>query len=213
MNLGQEKRSSSSVVGSASQKDELRNIITYLSSVDTPSQKIWELLQFFRAETRHEHALLLGRVSWYMTCQSFLITVYAVTYSNAKHPNWFSNFALPALAIIVSILAYYMIDGATQTINMWGDLRNHLLSASTSISGQGLDPVMISRWRTGGSKRDIIHRQSLWFPQFIALVFIFFGFLFLLPHGSILGCEASEEKSVVFDENQIFWNVSCGLIS
>jgi hypothetical protein len=36
--------------------------------------KAWELFQYFRSEIKHEHALLTGRVTWYITCQSLLGT-------------------------------------------------------------------------------------------------------------------------------------------
>lgn len=33
-------------------------------------------LQYYRAETRHEYSLLGQCVSWYVTCQSFLIIAF-----------------------------------------------------------------------------------------------------------------------------------------
>lgn len=34
-------------------------------------------LEYYRAETRHEYSLLGQRVSWYVTCQSFLIIAFS----------------------------------------------------------------------------------------------------------------------------------------
>jgi hypothetical protein len=114
----------------------------------------------------------MGRVTWYITCQSFLLTIYALTYSNNRGPNWFSNGLLPLLAIIISSLAYFMIQGATRTINMWGKLRQQLvIESSRSNPEQGLNPLLIERWRLH-DRRDWIHIRALWFPQFITGVFI-----------------------------------------
>ncbi len=114
----------------------------------------------------------MGRVTWYITCQSFLLTIYALTYSNNRGPNWLSNGLLPLLAIIISSLAYFMIHGATSTINMWGKLRQQLVvESSRSNPERGLNSIIIERWRLHG-RRDWIHIRALWFPQFITAVFI-----------------------------------------
>ena len=157
----------------------IRNGVEYLDNVDGNSQRIWELFQFVRSEAKHEHVLLMGRVTWYITCQSFLITIYAVTY-HQRHVNWFSNIALPGLAIAVSFLAYFMIDGAVKTIDHWGDLRNQLVRESMRLnSGGGLNPIVIPRWRMiaraeGAHSSDLIHNRSLWFPRCITFVFAAF---------------------------------------
>ena len=39
----------------------------------TADKQTWELFQYFRGEIKHEHALLAGRVTWYITCQSFFV--------------------------------------------------------------------------------------------------------------------------------------------
>jgi hypothetical protein len=158
--------------------------LSYLNETEAASQKTWELFKYFRSETQHEHTLLLGRVSWYITCQSFLITVYAISFSNSRHPNWFSNIVLPGLAIIVSVLAFFMIEGATVTINMWGRMRNDLVQVTPK-----LDSVIIPRWRSHAKFSDPIHVRALWFPRLITIVFIFFGSACQLRLGSTLGYE------------------------
>jgi hypothetical protein len=148
--------------------------LAYLNNKEPPSQTTWELFRYFRSEIQHEHSLLMGRVAWYITCQSFLITVYAVSFGAVKRFNWFSNILLPTLAITISILAYFMIQGATTTINMWGELRRDLINFSTSSRpGTGLDPILIQRWRSDFG-RDAIHQRALWFPQFITIIFMVF---------------------------------------
>jgi hypothetical protein len=150
-----------------SQELDIGQGLEYLKETSDSANKTWELFQYFRSEVQHEHSLLMGRVTWYITCQSFLLTVYAITYSNSKGPNWFSNLLLPSLAIIVSFLSYFMIQGATKTIDMWGKLRFKLVSDNSK-----LNPVLIPRWRSNAPKDDPIHLRALWFPQFISILFV-----------------------------------------
>lgn len=150
-----------------SQNLDIKDGLEYLEQNSESVKKTWELFQYFRSEIQHEHSLLMGRVTWYITCQSFLLTVYAITYSNSKQPNWFSNFLLPSLAIIVSFLSYFMIQGATKTIDMWGKLRVELVMKNSQ-----LDPFLIPRWRSKAPKDDPIHLRALWFPQFISILFV-----------------------------------------
>lgn len=159
----------------AKKKSELDlNIQDGLNYLNTShsAEKTWELFQYFRGEIQHEYNLLMGRVTWYITCQSFLLTVYAISYSNSKQPNWFSNGLLPCLAIIVSILAYFMIEGATRTIDMWRKLCIGLIKKSAEVDpSAGLNPIIIPRWRSD-AKNDFIHLRALWFPQFITVIFV-----------------------------------------
>jgi hypothetical protein len=129
--------------------------------------KAWELFQYFRGEIKHEHALLMGRVTWYITCQSFLLTVYAISYSNCRGHNWFSNLFLPLFSILVTFLALNMITGATLTIRMWSEMRKHLIIANPSLNS-----VIITRWRHPAIRNDAIHDRSLWFPRFIPILFM-----------------------------------------
>jgi hypothetical protein len=145
--------------------------LAYLAKPDPSTEKIWELFRYVRAEVQHEYSLLMGRVTWYITCQSFLLTIYTISYANRPGPNWFSNAALPSLAIAISLLAYFMIQGATQTINMWGDLRREIIKKSCAADpDKGLNPIIIARWRSD-CPRDPIHSRALWFPQLITIVF------------------------------------------
>jgi hypothetical protein len=128
--------------------------------------KAWELFQYFRDEIKHEHALLAGRVTWFITCQSLLLTVYAISYSNCRGHNWFSNIFVPIFSIAVTVLALNMIQGATLSINMWSDMRMHLIRANPSLNS-----VVITRWRYPAIHNDAIHAKSLWFPKFIPMLF------------------------------------------
>jgi uncharacterized membrane protein YhdT len=134
------------------------------------NKNAWELFKYFREEIQHEHTLLMGRVTWYITCQSFLLTVYGITYSNSRGPNWFSNILLPILGISVTFLALNMIQGATLTIKMWSEMRVDLINNYPE-----LDPVLITRWRSnsnGQNHKDAIHVKALWFPRFIPMIFL-----------------------------------------
>ena len=133
----------------------------------TAEKQTWELFRYFRDEIKHEYTLLTGRVTWYITCQSFLLTVYAISYANSGGRNWFSNFFLPLFSITVTLLALNMINGAIITILMWSDMRKHLITANPSLKS-----VIITRWRHQENNYDAIHRRSLWFPKRIPMLFI-----------------------------------------
>ena len=132
----------------------------------TDYDKVWELFQYFLGEIKHEHALLTARVTWYITCQSFLLTVYAISYANCRGWNWFSNIFLPLFSIAITFLALNMILGATLTIHMWSDMRAHLIRANPRLNS-----VIITRWRSQVMHNDPIHVKSLWFPKFIPMLF------------------------------------------
>jgi hypothetical protein len=130
------------------------------------TKNAWELFEYVRSESKHEHSLLTGRVTWYITCQSFLLTAYAVSYANNKGPNWFSNLLLPFLAIVITIPAFSMIYGATATIEMWSELRVELLKKHDELTA-----ILISRWHPNRLSKDSIHFRALWFPKFIPFLF------------------------------------------
>ena len=130
--------------------------------------KAWQLFQYFRGEIKHEYALLTSRLTWYITCQSFLLTTYAISYSNCRGYNWFSHIFLPLFAISVTLLALNMIQGATLTIRMWSEMRKHLIMKNPTLNS-----VIITRWRHPSKhKYDAIHIRSLWFPRFIPMLFM-----------------------------------------
>lgn len=78
-------------------------------------------LEYYRAETRHEYSLLGQRVSWYVTCQSFLIIAFS---SGMSNPNVYFRLGvaliLPILGIVTSVLIKPSIHGAITIINKWG---------------------------------------------------------------------------------------------
>lgn len=70
-------------------------------------------LKSYRAETRHEFSLLKQRVSWYVTCQSFLVIAFSSGMSNSNaYFRLGIGFILSTLGIITSILIKPSIDGA-----------------------------------------------------------------------------------------------------
>jgi hypothetical protein len=143
-----------------------------LSKANTP-EKIWELFRYFRSEIQYEHQMLMGRVTWFITCQSFLVAAYTVSYTRLGQPNWFSNRALPVLAVMISFLAYFMIEGAANTIDQWNGLRRSLVNVAAG-SAHGMDSILIRRWRSGSHRWDFVHMSALWFPRLIPFVFMVF---------------------------------------
>ena len=163
----------------------------YVNKAEDSQAKIWELFRYYRSEAQYEHGVLTGRVTWLITCQSFLVAAYTVSYTRLGQPNWFSNQALPLLAFVLSLLAFFMIKGATDTIDMWWELRRDLVAVA-ALSPPGLDPILIRRWRSGKHHDDFIHTSSLLFPRLIPFVFMIFWVVvarlsYLLPWISVQG--------------------------
>lgn len=167
-------------------------LIHYVNNAEDSKAKIWELFRYFRSEVQYEHGVLTGRVTWLITCQSFLVAAYTVSYTRLGQPNWFSNQALPLLAFLLSLLAFFMIEGAVRTINMWWTLRRDLVAVA-ALSPPGLDPILIPRWRSLKHQKDFIHTSSLLFPRLIPFLFMVFWIVvarrsYLLPWISVQGC-------------------------
>lgn len=132
-------------------------------------------LQYYRTETRHEYSLLGQRVSWYVTCQSFLIIAFSSGMSNSNvYFRLGVGLILPVLGIVTSVLIKPSIDGAIAIINKWGDKEYELLQ------NEDLKDFKIKRiydkTRSGAYKveqrKDIIKRESLKFAKLVSIVFI-----------------------------------------
>lgn len=137
-------------------------------------KNVWEHFKYIRGEIQHEHNLLKGRVTWYITCQSFLITAYVLSYKEKISPIWFSNLLLPILALIITILAYSMIRGTLTTIEMWGKLQYNSIAVYSKLNS-----LMIEPWHL---ENDPISRNSLMFPRVIPLIFgIFWTIVLVSP--------------------------------
>jgi hypothetical protein len=134
-------------------------------------------LEYYRAETKHEFSLLGQRVSWYVTCQSFLIIAFS---SGMSNPNVYFRLGigliLPTLGIITSILIKPSIDGAITIINQWGAKEYEVLQ------NEDLKDFKIKRAYEKVSpkshikfeqKTDVIKRESLKFAKHIPIVFIY----------------------------------------
>ncbi|MEB3317399.1 MAG: hypothetical protein VKO39_04590 [Cyanobacteriota bacterium] len=145
----------------------LREALNQLEQNEGLSQRAWEVFQFIRKETHQEHVLLMGRVTWYITCQSFLLTIYAVTSLHSCEWNAFSNLRLPSLAILLSVLAMLMILVTTSSIKSWGNQRDQIVKAYPQFS-----PLLLERWRHHRQSKDWIHSVSLLFPKLIPVLFI-----------------------------------------
>ncbi len=146
---------------------DLQDALRYLDENAYGSQSAWEMFQFLRKEIQHEHSLLSGRVSWLITSQSFLLTIFAVMTEKNQTWTWFPNLLLPILAILIALMAMAMIFAATSTIASWAEQRKQLMASYPM-----LDPLLIRRWRSGLTDIDWLHERSIWFPQLMPVLFI-----------------------------------------
>lgn len=83
-------------------------------------------LEYYRTE--HEHSLLGQRVSWYMTCQSFLIIAFASGLGNSNvYFRLGIALILPTLGIITSILIKPSINEAIAIVHQWAAKEHEVL--------------------------------------------------------------------------------------
>ncbi len=134
-------------------------------------------LEYYRAETRHEYSLLGQRVSWYVTCQSFLIIAFSSGMSNSNvYFRLGVDIILPALGIVTSILIKPSIDGVIAIINKWGSKEYEVLQNEDLKDfkiKRVYEKVSPSSHQKVEQKTDIIKRESLKFAKFVPVVFIY----------------------------------------
>ncbi len=133
-------------------------------------------LEYYRAETRHEYSLLGQRVSWYVTCQSFLIIAFS---SGMGNSNLYFRLGialiLPTLGIITSLLTKPSIDGAIAIINRWGAKEYEVLQNEDLQDfkiKRAYEKVRFSSHREAEQITDVIKRESLKFAKLVPVVFI-----------------------------------------
>lgn len=133
-------------------------------------------LEFYRIETRHEYSLLGQRVSWYVTCQSFLIIAFASGMGNSNvYFRLGVALILPILGIVTSILTKPSINGAIAVINQWGAKEHEVLQ------NEDLKDFQVKRVYEKVSpsskkveqKTDVIQRESLKFAKLVTVIFIY----------------------------------------
>ncbi len=133
-------------------------------------------LEYYRNETMHEYSLLGQRVSWYVTCQSFLIIAFSFGMGNSNiYFRLGVGLILPTLGIVTSILIKPSIDGAIAIINKWGEKEYEVLQDDK------LDDFKIKRvYEKARSnshkveqKKDLIKTESLKFARYISVVFTY----------------------------------------
>ena len=75
---------------------------------------------YLREELRFEHTLLGGRMTYYMTSQSFLFTAAAIARGMQSHDfYWLSGALLPVVGIVASICLLYAIHAAYGRMDQW----------------------------------------------------------------------------------------------
>ena len=133
-------------------------------------------LEYYRAETRHEYSLLGQRVSWYVTCQSFLIIAFSSGMGNSNvYFRLGIALILPTLGMITSILIKPSIDGAITIINKWGEKEYEVLQNEDlkDFKIKRAYEKVRSRSHSVEQKTDVIKRESLKFAKLIPVVFIY----------------------------------------
>lgn len=133
-------------------------------------------LEYYRAETRHEYSLLGQRVSWYVTCQSFLIIAFSSGMGNSNvYFRLGIALILPTLGMITSILIKPSIDGAIAIINKWGDKEYEVLQNKDleDFKIKRVYEKVRSKSHSVEQKTDVIKTESLKFAKLVSVVFIY----------------------------------------
>jgi len=126
-----------------------------------------EALDFVRREVAHEFSLLGTRVTWFVTCQSFLVAALVLSLTNPDivRAGWLAHWLLPVLGFMLSVFVYPGILGARRTIDSW--LRRQYELVSEPDSQTELKEVLIERFRSPPDN-DFVHKLSLWFSSFLS---------------------------------------------
>src|SRR5208283_3517353 len=120
-----------------------------------------QVLEFYRKELMHEFNLLSHRVSWFITCQSFLIaafTLCATTPAQKAH-TWLSEYIIPFLGVSISCLAMPGIMFAAKMTGTWLDKQRQYF-----INCKDLDPLKCERDEIPKAKWDTMHWLSHYLP-------------------------------------------------
>jgi len=133
-------------------------------------------LEYYRNETMHEYSLLGQRVSWYVTCQSFLIIAFSSGMGNSN--TYFRlgvGLILPTLGIVTSILIKPSIDGAIAIINKWGEKEYEVLQDDKleDFKIKRVYEKSRSNSHKVEQKKDLIKTESLKFARYISVVFTY----------------------------------------
>jgi hypothetical protein len=132
-----------------------------------------DVLRFCREEIRHEFALLSVRMTWYVTCQSFLITAFAIFTANnfLKSFPWF-NLCIAVLGIVTSYLTLSPIKATHETIAMWLEKQRAVFSIPQLQEDHSKIHYSIPRNFLTISA-DARHQKSLIFSRYNPWIFIF----------------------------------------
>jgi hypothetical protein len=127
-----------------------------------------QAFRLIRDEVKHEQGVLAGRLSSYITSQSFLISAYAVA-NNHQADKWGFSFrfyvtiTLSVVGFLLSARARPGIKDASDIIARWHERQDQLLSDNQDL-------VIYQTLRHEEMKG--IRRRDQWFAQAAAYIFM-----------------------------------------
>jgi len=121
-----------------------------------------QTIEFIRNEIALEFSLLNGRISWFASCQAFLIASFTLSLGNAAvhHAGWLTHYVLPILGLLLCATVVPGIIGAVKAIDLWLG-RQHQFLQNPAVRAE-MKAVFIDRFFELPGK-DIVHKRSLWF--------------------------------------------------
>lgn len=126
-----------------------------------------DIVNFYRDEVKFEFSLLGQRLAWYVTCQSFLLTSFTISFNNKfSSTNWL-QYVIISIGLLTSILIWPAVDGAHKTIKMYMRKKREFLKENDSE----LKCLKIPR-DYYSIEEDGIHASSMCFSWIMPLLFI-----------------------------------------
>ena len=106
--------------------------------MECQSLSLADSLKALREDIQAEHNLIAGRVNWYVTSQSFLLTAYATSWNFNFGWRMFFHSVLPLAAIVLSVVILASIYAATWAQDVYLREQEKLvlqIKAETQLSG------------------------------------------------------------------------------
>jgi len=117
-----------------------------------------------REEIRSEYMLITSRLTWFVTSQSFLVSAFAISQANGfVWFRWFSTLLLPAVALLLTLLALPAIVSACKTIELWHQKQAAFFARQPEFR----EAFVLAR-------KPWMEEQGLLFPQLMPILFAVF---------------------------------------
>jgi len=158
---------------------------TPIPDVNSPALAAFRLC---RDEVKHEQDVLAGRLSSYITSQSFLVSAYAVSMGNLN-PAWGGAFRLTfpivlcLVGFLLSIRAQPGIDDASQIIQRWHLRQDELLEQHEDLAFYQMLHGNVTSAMRGRDQRFAQIAAAIFASAWVAFAILSVCLYFIRPAG------------------------------